>query len=65
MFGKKHFKEALECLKQSNLEESKHWTQDYPYENGKYQNMCRTCEQLFFGYKHRRVCRNCFNTSSK
>jgi DNA repair exonuclease SbcCD ATPase subunit len=35
------------------------WTEDYPHENGRYQNKCGICGQLFMGHKRRAVCKVC------
>ena len=35
------------------------WEEDFTHENGNYCNVCRRCEQAFFGHKRRRVCKEC------
>jgi hypothetical protein len=38
---------------------SKNWTEDYLQENGRYQNNCHDCGELFIGNKHRIFCKEC------
>lgn len=35
------------------------WPEDFPGENGNYQNKCRVCGRLFTGHKRRVVCKLC------
>lgn len=35
------------------------WTEDFPEENGNYQNSCAMCGEMFLGHKRRVVCRIC------
>jgi hypothetical protein len=35
------------------------WTEDFPHENGNYQNRCTDCGQLFLGHKRRMICKQC------
>ena len=35
------------------------WLEDFHHENGKYQNKCFTCNDLFIGYKRRITCKSC------
>lgn len=35
------------------------WSEDYDQENGNYQNKCCFCKLLFYGNKHRVVCKQC------
>jgi hypothetical protein len=42
-----------------SLEDSRNWTEDYPHENGNYQNLCYTCNRFFYGHKRRVICRDC------
>jgi hypothetical protein len=35
------------------------WTEDFPEENGCYENHCTQCQQKFYGYKRRVICRVC------
>jgi len=37
----------------------KDWTEDFPHENGCYQNRCSLCKELFMGNKHRFICKEC------
>lgn len=37
------------------------WTEDFPYENGKYSCTCAVCGAHFIGHKRRVVCRQCAN----
>lgn len=37
------------------------WTEDFPHENGNYQNKCRECGNEFLGHKRRVVCKLCFS----
>lgn len=37
------------------------WPEDYEHENGKYQNRCSDCGNLFFGHKRRPLCKICAN----
>jgi hypothetical protein len=38
---------------------SRDWTEDFPHENGKYQNECLVCRETFLGHKRRVVCKLC------
>jgi hypothetical protein len=40
---------------------SRDWEADYSQENGCYLNECTHCHSQFYGHKHRRVCKVCFN----
>lgn len=35
------------------------WSEDFPYENGNYQNRCVECKEIFIGHKRRVVCKKC------
>ena len=35
------------------------WPEDFAHENGRYQNSCAVCGEIFHGYKRRVVCRRC------
>lgn len=35
------------------------WVEDFPHENGMYQNKCIYCKESFIGYKRRCVCKIC------
>lgn len=37
----------------------RHWTEDFPHENGQYQCRCVDCGQMFIGHKRRVVCKAC------
>ena len=37
----------------------KDWTEDFKYDNGKYQNECVECGSLFLGHKRRVFCKEC------
>lgn len=39
----------------------RNWTEDFEHENGCYENQCIKCDQFFFGYKRRVVCKECSN----
>lgn len=41
------------------------WLEDYDQENGNYQNKCCLCGLLFYGNKHRVVCKQCDSDKSK
>ncbi len=43
----------------------KNWEEDYPDENGCYQNRCMVCGELFFGHKYRRICKICLTKYEK
>ena len=38
------------------------WPEDFPGENGNYQNTCCNCQQPFIGHKRRAVCKVCSST---
>lgn len=40
----------------------KDWTEDFVYENGYYENKCRSCGETFMGNKHRMICKECTDT---
>lgn len=42
-----------------NAESARDWSEDFPHENGNYQNKCNTCEKLFMGHKRRGTCKLC------
>jgi len=35
------------------------WKDDFPHDNGMYENTCYTCRNRFMGNKHRRICKAC------
>jgi hypothetical protein len=35
------------------------WTEDWPHENGMYYCRCHQCDNTFFGYKRRIICKAC------
>jgi hypothetical protein len=35
------------------------WPEDWPHENGLYYCRCHQCDNTFFGYKRRRICKAC------
>jgi len=39
------------------------WIEDWPHDNGMYQNTCVTCTTHFIGNKYRRVCKVCHEES--
>ena len=41
------------------------WTEDFPHENGMYQNRCMDCGLLFFGHKRRVWCKLCGGKPAK
>ena len=44
-----------------DFDSPKNWTEDYELENGNYTNYCCMCNQYFYGYKRRVVCKECDN----
>jgi len=46
-----------------NHNSPKNWTEDYQHENGKYICHCVICDEYFFGYKRRVVCKECATLS--
>ena len=46
-----------------NHNSPKNWTEDYQHENGKYICHCVKCDEYFFGYKRRVVCKECATLS--
>jgi hypothetical protein len=40
------------------------WTEDFPYENGNYSNICVSCGKEFIGHKYRRHCKLCSHNES-
>lgn len=44
---------------QGGATKSRDWTEDASHENGKYQNRCVYCGQMFIGHKRRNCCRLC------
>lgn len=40
-------------------ESNRDWPEDYDQENGNYQSKCCLCGLLFYGNKHRVICRKC------
>lgn len=38
---------------------SKDWEEHFEHENGKYENRCIYCRELFYGHKRAMVCRLC------
>lgn len=41
------------------------WPEDFPGENGNYQNRCSYCQKMFIGHKRRIVCKACFEESRR
>jgi len=41
------------------FDSSKNWTEDYKLENGNYMCKCSLCNEYFFGYKRRVICKEC------
>ena len=50
--------------KNAATELERNWPEDYPHENGCYQNKCSMCGNLFLGMKRRPICKLCFATAS-
>lgn len=42
-------------------ESARDWPEDFPHENGNYNNRCQTCGKLFTGHKQRVTCKLCAN----
>ena len=40
----------------------KDWPEDYPGENGCYENLCVYCKSKFYGHKLRAVCKECYHS---
>ncbi len=45
-------------------DDPRNWQEDYPHDNGMYSNVCSKCDRVFFGYKRRLVCKECFGKES-
>lgn len=45
--------------KPMGTESDRDFPEDYEQENGNYQNKCWFCNLLFWGNKHRRLCKKC------
>lgn len=41
------------------------WPEDFPHENGNYENKCGQCSATFFGYKRRMTCKACVDAMTK
>ncbi|QRE00165.1 hypothetical protein [Burkholderia phage BCSR5] len=39
--------------------DKRNWPEDFPHDNGCYQNSCITCGGLFLGHKRRLLCKQC------
>jgi len=53
-------KEGMIVSKIQKLENYQgNWTEDFPHENGNYENVCIRCESHFLGHKRRVVCKKC------
>ena len=50
--------------KNTSTELERNWPEDYPHENGCYQNKCSICGSIFLGMKRRPVCKVCYNAST-
>lgn len=48
----------LQSIKSSG-DRDRDWKEDFPHENGRYQNGCTICHELFLGHKRRIVCKKC------
>lgn len=35
------------------------WPEDFPHENGNYENYCFRCGETFLGHKRRMTCKKC------
>lgn len=44
--------------------EKRSFPEDFGQENGNYQNKCIMCEKIFYGNKHRIVCKLCEDWTS-
>lgn len=53
------FEAARQEFQNVQLDDSRNWTEDYPHENGEYQNFCYSCNRFFVGHKRRIICRDC------
>ena len=47
-----------------SFDSSKNWVSDYNQENGNYTCKCYKCKELFFGNKHRILCKECYDKGS-
>ena len=36
-----------------------HWPEDFPHDNGIYENICGQCTKHFLGHKRRPICKVC------
>ncbi len=53
------FEAARQEFQNVQLDDSRNWTEDYPHENGNYQNFCYSCNRFFLGHKRRIICHDC------
>lgn len=57
---RRELSEAIDSLLAAPQEPYKRdWIEDFPHENGQYQNVCYSCSKMFFGHKRRVYCRGC------
>lgn len=54
---------SAEVLRQMH-NEKRTWTEDAGHENGRYQNRCVSCEEMFIGHKRRVTCKVCATIAS-
>lgn len=47
-----------------SFDSPKNWVSDYNQENGNYTCKCYKCKELFFGNKHRILCKECYDKGS-
>ena len=41
------------------------WVEDFPLENGNYENKCIKCDHTFIGHKRRHICKDCYTDLKK
>lgn len=42
-----------------SADSTRDWPEDFSHENGRYQNVCIDCGEIFIGHKRRVTCKKC------
>ena len=58
-------KTYLDCVKEFHKLTDRDFESDFLFENGRYQNTCIQCKQLFMGLKRRLTCKVCEDANKR
>lgn len=58
-------KTYLDCVSEFYNLTERDFPEDFIFENGRYQNTCIQCKQLFMGFKRKLTCKVCENDNKR